>query len=122
MSSKKARKARRNSKNSPNPSSNVQPRTVPSKTEARAGKTQGDKPVKRAAEKKKPEGEGVVALVAKGARFLREAKAELKKVKWPTRKELLASTAMVIILTLIVAFFLGVVDMGLIKIIRALVG
>ncbi len=54
--------------------------------------------------------------------FLREAKMELKKVKWPTRKELLASTAVVIVLTLLVAFFLGLVDFGLIKIIRNVVG
>jgi len=54
--------------------------------------------------------------------FLKEAKMELKKVKWPTRKELLASTAVVIVLTLIVAFFLGFVDLGLIKIIKNIVG
>lgn len=47
---------------------------------------------------------------------------ELKKVKWPTRKELLASTAVVIVLTLIVALFLGLVDFGLIKIIKNIVG
>ena len=47
---------------------------------------------------------------------------ELKKVKWPTRKELLASTAVVIVLTLFVAFYLGLVDFGLIKIIKAIVG
>ena len=54
--------------------------------------------------------------------FLREAKMELKKVKWPTRKELLASTAVVIVLTLLISFFLGAVDFGLIKIIRNVVG
>lgn len=54
--------------------------------------------------------------------FLREAKIELKKVKWPTRKELLASTAMVIILVLIVALFLGLIDFGLIKAIKNVVG
>ncbi len=47
---------------------------------------------------------------------------ELKKVKWPTRKELLASTAVVIVLVMIVSFFLGLIDFGLIKIIRNIVG
>ena len=47
---------------------------------------------------------------------------ELKKVKWPTRKELLASTAVVIVLVLVVSFFLGIVDFGLIKIIKNIVG
>jgi len=53
---------------------------------------------------------------------LRESKIELKKVKWPTRKELLASTAVVIVLVLVVALFLGLIDFGLIKIIKNLVG
>jgi preprotein translocase subunit SecE len=54
--------------------------------------------------------------------FLRDAKIELKKVKWPTRKELVASTAMVIILVIAVAFFLGLIDFGLIRIIAYIVG
>jgi preprotein translocase subunit SecE len=54
--------------------------------------------------------------------FLRECKIELKKVKWPTRKELLASTAVVIVLVLLVSLFLGLIDVGLIRIIRSIVG
>jgi preprotein translocase subunit SecE len=54
--------------------------------------------------------------------FLRDAKMELKKVKWPTRKELLASTAMVILLSIAIAFFLGLVDLGLTSVITKIVG
>lgn len=54
--------------------------------------------------------------------FLKEAKMELKKVKWPTRKELITATSVVIVLTLIVAFYLGIIDFLLIKIIRLIVG
>ena len=54
--------------------------------------------------------------------FLRQAKVELKKVKWPTRKELIASTVVVIVLTLLVSLYLGLVDLGLIKIIKHVVG
>lgn len=54
--------------------------------------------------------------------FLRQAKVELKKVKWPTRKELIASTVVVIVLTLLVSFYLGLVDLGLIKIIKHVIG
>ena len=64
---------------------------------------------------------GYGSILHKGLRFLGEAKAELKKVKWPTRKELLASTAVVIVLTVLVASFLGVVDFGLIKIIKSVI-
>jgi len=50
---------------------------------------------------------------AKGAQFLREVKIELKKVTWPSRKETVASTVVVIIVVMIVSAFLGLVDMGL---------
>ncbi len=47
---------------------------------------------------------------------------ELKRVKWPTRKELLATTAVVIVFVLFCALFLGLVDFGLIKLIKNIVG
>lgn len=42
--------------------------------------------------------------------FLREAKTELIKVSWPDRKTVLQYTVIVIILSLIVAIFLGALD------------
>jgi preprotein translocase subunit SecE len=45
--------------------------------------------------------------------FLREVKVELKKVTWPTRKQTIGSTAVVIVLVMIVALFLGTMDIGL---------
>lgn len=42
--------------------------------------------------------------------FLREAKAELIKVSWPDRKTVFQYTVIVIILSLIVAIFLGALD------------
>jgi preprotein translocase subunit SecE len=71
--------------------------------------------------KKEKSGNGISSIFHKTGQFLREAKTELKKVKWPTRKELLASTAVVIVLTLLVALFLGLVDFGLIKIIKNII-
>jgi len=53
--------------------------------------------------------------------FLLDAKVELKKVTWPTRKELLSTTAVVLILVFLIAFFLGIVDLGLVKIIKNVV-
>jgi preprotein translocase subunit SecE len=78
--------------------------------------------VKKPPEKKKEKGASLGDHVAKAGQFLREARTELKKVKWPTRKELMASTAVVIVLVLVVSFFLGIVDFGLIKIIKNIVG
>jgi preprotein translocase subunit SecE len=58
------------------------------------------------------------ALLAKTTQFLREVKIELKKVTWPSRKETLASTGVVIVLVIIISAFLGLVDMGLSNLIR----
>ena len=77
---------------------------------------------KKVPEKKVAGDRSIKKYVGKASQFFREAKMELKKVKWPTRKELLASTAVVIVLTLIVALFLGLVDFGLIKILKNVVG
>lgn len=77
---------------------------------------------KKEPERKKEERKSPTRYFGVVAQFLREAKMELKKVKWPTRKELLASTAMVLFLVIVVSFFLGLVDFGLIKIIKNIVG
>jgi len=45
--------------------------------------------------------------------FLREVEAEWKRVSFLTRKQVAASTAVVLVAVLFVAFFLGLVDMGL---------
>jgi len=45
--------------------------------------------------------------------FVAEAWQELKKVTWPGRRETLGTTLVVLILVVIIAAFLGVVDMGL---------
>ncbi len=42
--------------------------------------------------------------------FLREAKAELLKVNWPTKKQTIAYTIAVIGVSIAVAAFLGVLD------------
>lgn len=52
-------------------------------------------------------------MLKKIADFFQEVKLELKKVVFPTRKEVIGSTWVVIITVLISAFFLGLVDMGL---------
>jgi preprotein translocase subunit SecE len=42
--------------------------------------------------------------------FLKGSKAELKKVKWPSLKETLQYTLVVIIISLVVAIYLGGLD------------
>jgi preprotein translocase subunit SecE len=50
--------------------------------------------------------------------FLREVRVELKKVTWPSRKETIASTSMVLITVFLVGFYLGIVDLGLSRLIK----
>jgi len=50
--------------------------------------------------------------------FLKEVKIELKKVVFPTRVEVIGSTKVVIIVALIMAIFLGLVDLWLSKLVR----
>ncbi|MFC1815822.1 preprotein translocase subunit SecE [Thermodesulfobacteriota bacterium] len=57
-------------------------------------------------------------LLEKGLQFLREVKVELKKVTWPTRKQTIGSTVVVIILVMIISLFLGLVDVGLSSLVR----
>ena len=45
--------------------------------------------------------------------FLREVRVELRKVTWPSRKQTIGSTVVVIILVLMISIFLGAVDVGL---------
>jgi preprotein translocase subunit SecE len=47
--------------------------------------------------------------------FLIEVKQELGKVSWSTRQELIGSTFVVIVVTFVVAVFIGIIDLLLSK-------
>jgi len=55
-------------------------------------------------------------MFGKMKEFFQEVKLELKKVVFPTKKEVIGSTSVVIISVLIAALFLGVVDAALAKV------
>jgi preprotein translocase subunit SecE len=54
-------------------------------------------------------------------RFLREARVEMKKVTWPQKKEIIGSTAVVIVASVLVSFFLGFVDLILQKLLGIII-
>ena len=54
--------------------------------------------------------------------FVKESRVELSKVVWPTRKETVQTTLVVIALVIVVALFLWVVDLGLTKGVSLLTG
>lgn len=45
--------------------------------------------------------------------YVRESKAELKKVSWPTKQQLWYSTVIVVVVTAIASAYLGLVDLVL---------
>ncbi len=58
----------------------------------------------------------------KVTRFLKEVRAELGKVTWPTKHELVGSTIVVIVVCTIVSIFIGIVDRILTFAIKAIFG
>ncbi len=56
----------------------------------------------------------------KTKQFFREVRVELKKVTWPSRKETIASTSVVLVTVFLVGFYLGIVDLGLSRLIKML--
>ena len=56
------------------------------------------------------------------AKFVREVRQELKKVVWPTRKETIISTTMVLVIAGIAAIFFLLADGVISMIIRAILG
>jgi preprotein translocase subunit SecE len=51
-----------------------------------------------------------MSLVQQLREFVKEVRAEMGKVSWPTRNELRDSTIVVIVTVLIVAVYVGVID------------
>lgn len=51
-----------------------------------------------------------MSLVQRARDFVKDVRVEVTKVSWPTRAELRASTAVVIVTVVIVSVFIGIVD------------
>jgi preprotein translocase subunit SecE len=60
-------------------------------------------------------------MIARALEFLAEVKAEVKKVTWPSRREALGGTAVVVVVVLLMAVFLGTVDAILSKIVQSII-
>jgi preprotein translocase subunit SecE len=67
-------------------------------------------------------GETSMAWIGVAREYLREVIVELKKVIWPSRKETLGSTAVVLVIVGLAAVFLGIVDLVLSRLVKLLVG
>ena len=57
-------------------------------------------------------------MFEKVKQFLREFRIEMKKVTWPSRKEIVASTGVVLVVVLLISFYLGLADLLLSKMLK----
>ncbi len=64
----------------------------------------------------------ISGYISQSIQFLREVRIELKKVTWPSRRQTAGSTAVVLVLIILIALFLGVVDFGLSSLVKLVLG
>jgi preprotein translocase subunit SecE len=60
-------------------------------------------------------------VLANARNFLSDVKAELKKVTWPSRKETISTAWVVVVIILLISFYLGICDLILGKLLKAVV-
>lgn len=72
---------------------------------------------KRGANKKQRPG-----MFARLALFLRQVVAELRKVIWPTRKELITYTWVVLVFVVFMGAVIGLFDLGMARVVFAIFG
>lgn len=69
---------------------------------------------------------GFLARIGSGFRktghFFRDSWSELKKVRWPNRKELVNYTLVVLGTVTVIAIFFAIVDLGISSILRVIFG
>ena len=59
-------------------------------------------------------------MMTKAIQFLSDVKGEVQKVTWPSKKEAMGGTVVVLVVVFFTAVFLGLVDMVLSKVVEAL--
>lgn len=69
-----------------------------------------------------PKRAGRPGLFARASLFYRQVVAELRKVIWPTRHELVTYTTVVIVFVLIVMAFVALLDLGFGRLVLAVFG
>jgi preprotein translocase subunit SecE len=62
----------------------------------------------------------VSGYIGASVQFLRECKVELQKVTFPSRQETVGSTAVVLVLTIVIAIYLGFSDWALSRVVKML--
>ncbi len=93
-----------------------QPASAAARRERRADATRpagrADRTRAAATAKARPARNGAAHLPTRLIRFLREVIAELRKVIWPTRKELVTYTGVVLFFVVVMVAFVWLLDLG----------
>ena len=62
----------------------------------------------------------IIRLPASTVKFLKEVRAELKKVSWSTKEELIAATVVVLAGSAFLTIYIALIDIGLSRIMRSI--
>ena len=75
---------------------------------------------KKVAEKQTAQAQatGLMGKFKELLQFFEESKVEIRKVVWPTRKETVTTCIAVLVVSVVIALYLGVVDLALSKIVE----
>lgn len=64
----------------------------------------------------------MAGAVKRTGQFLRDVVKELKRVSWPSRKELIRYTGVVVATVVFMAVFFAIVDLGISSLVRFILG
>jgi preprotein translocase subunit SecE len=85
------------------------------RTKDKTQKARGSKAAQRASDDPY---RGPVGRVRQFREFIEQAKIELKKVTWPSRRETMTTSVAVLVLVFVMSVYLGVVDIALSKLVE----
>lgn len=100
-------------------SSKVQKAEASKKNAQKAVKTKKAETVKKAVRKSE---DSPAPWYERLRQYLREVVYELRRVVWPSRKETIGSTSVVLFIVILCGIFLGIVDLVLSRLIRVFIG
>lgn len=66
---------------------------------------------------KNPQGKNIMGLIE----YIKDTKGEMKHVSWPTKKQAVSYTLLVILISVFVAFFLGLADFSFSKLLGGII-
>jgi preprotein translocase subunit SecE len=91
---------------------------LPAKQKTDARKPEAKKPEVKLTRRER----GVVAIFNRMRKYFRDMYSELKKATWPTKKEIVKYTGVVIAFVVILAVVIGLMDLGLTQLLKLITG